>query len=72
MYLPNISVHFCISSTGLQKDFIERFSKIENIREHIKFWDQEIRYLIERTEKIKNVDVEVNSRVNFPTIAIPS
>lgn len=71
MSLSNVSVHFCISSTGLQQDFIERFSKIENIKEHIQFWSQEIQSLVNRSNKIKTVDVEVNSRVNFPTIAIP-
>ncbi|MBE6148106.1 MAG: hypothetical protein E7167_01140 [Firmicutes bacterium] len=71
MYLPNISVHFCVSSTGTQKNFLKHFSNLDNIKKHINFWDKEIRQLIETTKNAKNPSIFVNSMINFPTIATP-
>lgn len=72
MYLPNLSVDFCVSGTGNLHSILHHFSDQNNINKHIQFWSKISEYAINKTKNIKNPDVLINSLINFPTVAIPN
>lgn len=71
MFLPNLSIDFCISGTGLQSNFLNHFSNYENIKKHINFWNEAVKYADKRLSSLSNPCGSINTRMNFPTIAIP-
>lgn len=71
MYLPNISIDFCVSSTGAQDLILEYFENDKNIQSHIEAWDKAVRYVQQKIKKHKNPDILFNTLINFPTVAIP-
>lgn len=71
MYLPNLSIDFCISGTATQQNILTQFSDYENIKQHIQFWNKAVLYAEKRLSKLKDPIGIANTKINFPTIAIP-
>ena len=72
MYLPNLSIDFCVSATGTKENFLNSFSNdYNNIKKHIHFWDEVVRYVQDKVKNMNNPEMLLNTNLNFPTIALP-
>lgn len=71
MNLKNLEINLAISGTGKQEYFLKYFQNEENIKKYIEFWENAKNYIYKKIKDTENPKIELNSKINFPTIALP-